>query len=147
MDNLATFLFIGLIIASVISIGLPRRQADPMYRKQAAPRERQGQTEPLLNGIARDPAQARAYVHHIAVKEVATTDEAVLQSCYEIVNNRRLTTAAKVVALDALAQQTANNHPHGMAAGVLETIQDESTAVLYPHWTGAHGNFRSMKRG
>lgn len=132
------------ILAFLIIISVPRRarQADPFNRPPAA-ETRHG---PQINKLVQDREWTDGYVRSIAISGTEPlTDSQVRQMYGEIVNNDDLTNKAKYHLLDGLYQRTANDHPHGMAAGVLEEISNESIALDHPKWHGRNGTWKSVK--
>ncbi len=74
------------------------------------------------------------------------SDQDARQALYEIVNNDQLTLVQKECWLDALYFKVANCHERGMAAPVIEEIQNEGTALRHPEWRGRHGDWKSIRR-
>ena len=134
-DNVLFLMFIGMLLASVISISAGRgSKADPLDRPSRPPRETSTDQTPLLNMIASDPVESDRYVRYIATNGApnSLTDEMVEQSVRDIMNNRSLSASAQLLALDALKQRTWNDHPRGVAADVVEVINEAELQIMYP---------------
>jgi hypothetical protein len=149
-ETITPFLFIGMLIASVISIGWPRYRADPM-EDQTPPRQHDQQSQytgPAINLHVRDEQWLEGYKAYIADNAAPNSlaDAMVLQAVRDIVNNEGLSKAAQYHMLDALQMQVWNAHPRGMAADVIETINDEMEAIEHPDWHGRFGTFKSVRR-
>jgi hypothetical protein len=131
-----------LVIGIGVSIGRRSRQADPFDRPGTAdPRHR-----PRINQMVTDREWADGYVRSIAISGTEPlTDEQVRHAYGDIVNNNDFTNKAKYYLLDGLYQRTANDHPHGMGASVLEEISNESIALDHPEWHGRHGTWNSVR--
>jgi len=142
------YLFIGLVIASVISIGWPRHQADPMGQASAPPKQGEQIVEPAINRQVKDSRWLEAYKQQIALggEPNSLNDQMVLQTVSDIVNNRSLSQEAQFHMLDALQMRVWNDHPRGMRAEVIETIDDEMQALSHPEWHGRFGTFKSVRR-
>jgi len=143
--NPITYLFIGLIIAAVVSIPWPqlnkRNDFDDGPGKPMHP-------GPAINLYVKDERWLEGYKAHIAHNAApgSLTDEMVMQAVNDIVNGEGLSKVAQYHMLDALQMQVGNAHPRGMAADVIDTINDEMNALDDPNWHGRYGTFTSMRR-
>lgn len=131
-------LFLILVFAAIVSIPWPRRIQDPLDdlqpRHSDVPVDSQGfhveaMDEPNIFG---EPG--------------SLSDQAARQALDEIVNNDQLNLVQKECWLDALYFKVSNCHEMGMAAPVIEDIQNEGTALRYPEWHGRHGDWTSVRR-
>lgn len=103
---------------------------------------------PSINIYVKDERWLNRYKRYIALSGCpdSLTDEIVLSVVGDIVNSDALSGAAKWHMLDALWMRVCNDHPHGMAAGVLEVISNEMIALACPDWRGRFGEFVSCKK-
>ena len=100
-------------------------------------------TTPPINLYVKDERWLQRYKAHIALSGSpgSLTDEIVLRTVGEIVNSDALSMEAKYHMLDAFSMRVANDHSHGPAAAVLETISNEMIALTHPEWRGRRGEF------
>lgn len=147
IEKVTTMLFIGLLIASVISLPFPQlKKRDDADEGPGRPVQT---PQPAINLYVRDARWLEGYKSHIAHSAApgSLTDDMVMQAISDIVNMPGLNKDAAYHMLDALQMQVWNAHPRGMAADVIETINDEMNALDDPNWHGRYGTFVSVKRG
>ncbi len=137
---------IAILFIAAVYVAVPKRtrREDPLHRGPAvAAQPRRG---PTINERMKDAAWADAHVSFVATSgDQPLTDSDVRKLLAEIVSNDELTNQTKHYLLDGLSQRTENDHIHGMSAGVLEEISNESIALTHPEWHGRHGDWHSVK--
>ena len=142
-------IFIVFLAVVFVSIPWPASKPDPMdLPAKPIKRPEPFPTEPAINLYVKDERWLNRYKAQVALggSPNSLTDQRVMQTVDEIVNGAGLSKQAKHHMLDALQMRVWNDHPHGVAARVIETINDEMEALEYPHWHGRYGTFTSVNR-
>ena len=151
-DNILSLLFIGIVIGAIVWETLGTRpRHDPTLDGPAKEGSKpfEPYDEPAINLHVKDERWLEGYKQHVALSGSpnSLSDEMVTTTIADIVNSNQLNTDAKYHMLDALQMRVWNDHPHGMAADVIETINDEMEALRHPEWHGRDGSFVSVKKG
>jgi hypothetical protein len=139
-----------IVFVFTIYVSVPKRirRIDPMDQGPAVPKPVSHRGS-KINRKIENPEWAERFVHHVATSGSpdSLTDEMIRQGIYEIVNNEALSDNTKYHMLDALQMRVWNDHPQGVAAEVIEDIENESIALQYPdaNWHGRCGDWESMK--